>query len=496
MNMIPNPSQVRGRAARRIVRHPDTSAPAPGASEGIIIPYDHAATFELTGRPGNIVQDVISVGSDGVFVATAIGYGFEEQRARPINNPGLAVAPAPAPAPAAIPPPITPGDAPLGELPLAALIEGFRISPKFAAHVFTAPPNRAFSDQPIPRDLFFGSVQDRSVLERIKPSEDISFFFSIVDSGTGREFQDQPAHNLASLGKSNGERPFRLLARPLSFLPRSSLRLQIAERTEGARGALFIVLYGYKVLGAACRPESAMRNWRATPQGYPVDPFGEAGARAIPFDYVTTFDLTGNPDAPPIEDEISVNAEDGFVATSVGYGLAVEETGVSVTIPNPVSLSSPHLRDVVQGWGDKGGINLSEFPLRLFPPDALLDGIRIRQNFLRVALGANGSLADRLPFTLISRVFERLNRPEDVSFRYAIFDGGTGQELQNRLINNVAGLGIANGDRPFKKLARPMSFLPRSTIRVRVEERFGRGKLFIAFQGYKLLGSAPQGGRR
>jgi hypothetical protein len=96
---------------------------------------------------------------------------------------------------------------------------------------------------------------------------------------------------------------------------------------------------------------------------------------------------------------------------------------------------------------------------------------------------------------LASRLFERLNRPEDVSFRYAIFDSGTGHELQNRSLNNIAGLGIANGDRPFKKLARPMSFLPRSTIRVQVEERFGRGSLFIAFQGYKLLGAGPRGGR-
>jgi hypothetical protein len=40
-----------------------------------------------------------------------------------------------------------------------------------------------------------------------------------------------------------------------------------------------------------------------------------------------------------------------------------------------------------------------------------------------------------------------------------------------------------------------MSFLPRSTIRVQVEERFGRGTLFIAFQGYKLLDAGPQGGR-
>ena len=32
-----------------------------------------------------------------------------------------------------------------------------------------------------------------------------------------------------------------------------------------------------------------------------------------------------------------------------------------------------------------------------------------------------------------------------------------------------------------------MTFLPRSTIRVQVEEAFGRGRLFLVFQGYKML---------
>jgi hypothetical protein len=462
-----------------MARPPVSGAPAPAATEGMIIPYDHAATFELKGRPGNIVQDVINVGSDGVFVATAIGYGFEEQRARPINNPVAAAA-----APVAS---VIPGDVTLGQLPLASLIEGFRISPRFAPLVFTAATNQVFSDQPLAGDLFFGSVKDRSVLEKVKAPEDISFFFSIVDSGSGREFQDQPAHNLASLGKSNGERPFRLLARPLSFLPRSTLRLQIAERTEGAQGTLFIVLYGYKILGAAACPESVVRSWRDAPQSYPAEPLGEPDARAIPFDYITTFELTGNP-GNLVEDEISVNVEGGFVVTSVGYGLSPEEGGINLAVPPAIMFPEP-------AGGMRKVFDLAQLPLRAFPSSALLDGVRLRQNFLRVALGVNGSLADRLPLEFAGRLFERLNRPEDVSFRYAVFDSGTGHELQNRPLNNIAGLGIANGDRPFKKLARPMSFLPRSTIRVQVEERFGRGTLFIAFQGYKLLGAGPQGGR-
>jgi hypothetical protein len=441
----------------------------------VIIPYDHAATFELTGRPGNVVQGVINVSSDGVFIATAIGYGFEQQRAQPITDTASAVAA-----------PIIPGDVTLGQFPLAALIEGFRLSPRFSPLIFAGQgTGRVFSDQPLATNIFFGSVQDRSVLERVSAPEDISFFFSIVDSGTGREFQDQPAHNLASLGKSNGERPFRMLARPLSFLPRSTLRLQVAERTEGAAGTLFIVLYGYEILAPGCA-EPVVKRWAATPHGCPIETVGAPDARAIPFDYITTFELTGNT-GNVIEDEISVNVEGGFVATNIGYGLAADETGVTVELARISQVTDPVLRNAIQNWSRSTPIDLNRFPLRLFPASALTDGIRIKPNFLRVALDNNGLLASQFPGSLIDTVFERLNRPDDVSFRYAIFDTGTGHELQNRSLNNVAGLGIANGDRPFKKLARPMSFLPRSTIRVQVEERFGRGTLFIAFQGYKLL---------
>jgi hypothetical protein len=84
-------------------------------------------------------------------------------------------------------------------------------------------------------------------------------------------------------------------------------------------------------------------------------------------------------------------------------------------------------------------------------------------------------------------MFQLLNQPEDVRFVYSIADAGTGRDLQNRPIFNVAGLGIANGDRPFRILHKPMMFLPRSTIRVQVREVFGRGRLFLVFQGYKIL---------
>ena len=85
------------------------------------------------------------------------------------------------------------------------------------------------------------------------------------------------------------------------------------------------------------------------------------------------------------------------------------------------------------------------------------------------------------------RTLQRLNFAEEVEFLYGVIDTGSGRELQNELIYNIAGLGIATGDRPFRTLHKPMMFLPRSTIRVQVKEISGRGRLFVVFQGYKML---------
>lgn len=434
--------------------------PGVGSSSGMVMPFDHAASFELRGIPGNIVQDVINISTDGTFVAVAIGYGFEEDRARAVNliNPPTGNS--------------TPGAITLSQIPIAALIEGFRFNPRFERLIFNdLPPSdrgrrvSAARDRTFSNKLIATDNIDR-VIERLKPAEEISFLFSILDSGTGRELQDEPIHNLASLGSSNGGRPFRMLAQPLTFQPRSTIRLQIVERSEGIKGTLFIVVYGYKTVGAAMLPQSIARP--------PYDTGSGPTGRVIPFDYVSTFPLTGSP-GNQIETEVPINAEGGFVATSIGYGLAVENVDVAVALPAP----PPPVFS----------LNLGTLRLDQFPTSALQDGIRIRPSFLRVALGVNG-LGTINQRELVTRVFERLNRPEDVSFRYSIFESGTGRELQNQPINNVAGLGIANGDRPFKKFARPMVFHPRSTIRVNVEERFGRGTLFIVFHGYKMLGGS------
>jgi hypothetical protein len=78
---------ILGQQQARRRRTPVTAASpqVPGARPGIIIPYDYAAAFKLTGRRGNLLQDVITISPEGAFVAVAIGYGFEEERAREIQ---------------------------------------------------------------------------------------------------------------------------------------------------------------------------------------------------------------------------------------------------------------------------------------------------------------------------------------------------------------------------------------------------------------------------
>ena len=74
---------------------------------------------------------------------------------------------------------------------------------------------------------------------------------------------------------------------------------------------------------------------------------------------------------------------------------------------------------------------------------------------------------------------------EEVSFLYSFDVGDTGREYQNKQIHNIAGLGIANGDRPSRPFAKPMVFEPRSFIRLQIEEISGpAGTLFIVLQGY------------
>jgi hypothetical protein len=432
----------------------------------MVMPFEHDAVFRITGRPGNIVQDVITVSPEGVFVATAIGYGFDEERGRPQR---LAITNTGDPLPA--------GDITLGEIPAIALIDGVRVNPAASPVVFGAAPGGALprelelTPQPLPKTWLSDNL-----LERVKDPEEISFFFSMLDSATGRELSDEPAHNIASLGRSDGERPFRPLSRPVTFAPRSTLRVQIIENSDSVIGTLHVVFFGYMLLGLTACPEPMLR---AVSQ-FNLPGAAAAGSDAIPFDYVMTFPLSGRP-GNRVSDEIAINVEGGFVADTIGYGLVPAARTV------PLLEAARRVSGLVTTSGGVERVRLADIPLEVFPADALLEGVRVRPDLVRLAFGPGGALVP-IPSAMLDEMFERLNQPEDVRFLYAFNDAGLGRDLQNRPIHNVAGLGTASGDRPFKRLVPPLVFAPRSTLRAEVEERFGRGTLFLALQGYKLLG--------
>ena len=426
-----------------------------------VIPYEYVADFTLRGEVGNLVQDVINVSVEGVFVAVSIGYGLAEERAEELSLGALDLSSLP-----------TLGNVRLGDLPPDALIDGFRLNPNLRP-LIVRPDGRLNDTLPVRPEM----------LQRLKPVDNFNFLLSLVDTGTGRELQNKPVNSLATLGRADGRRPFKMLPQPMVFLPRSTIRLQVEERSQGVTGRLFISLQGYKALGLAGAAEEETRRLAEFEpvKKIPVydhetgnyRPLGEAiqqdapSTRVVPFDYVSTLDLTGQP-GNILEDEVPINVDGGYVATAVGYSLDAGDTRIEIdSQPDPANL---------------GNIRLNQIK----PVQSLFDGIRLDPLRVRFAFSAGGQL-NTVSRDLLGRLFQSVNRPEEARFLYSIIDTGTGRELHNQRAFNVASLGIANGDRPFKVFHKPMTFLPRSTIRVQVEEVFGRGRLFLVFQGYKIL---------
>src|SRR5258708_8821804 len=119
-----------------------------------------------------------------------------------------------------------------------------------------------------------------------------------------------------------------------------------------------------------------------------------AGAsHTIPFDYVGKFALTGRP-GNQVEEEITINVEGGFVATALGYGLAVEEVDAALLWNRALdwtfqdSAYQTKIRDIVNKSAadprDSTIVDLNEIPLLFFPTSALIDGIRIRPKYIRL----------------------------------------------------------------------------------------------------------------
>jgi len=155
---------------------------------------------------------------------------------------------------------------------------------------------------------------------------------------------------------------------------------------------------------------------------------GSRRTKRMPYDYVVSFTLSGNR-GNRIPGSINITSEARFVCTSIGYG-----------VQEPESFTPPGVRERV--------------PL-VFTEPSVLPAIQLLRELL--------------------------------SFKYAIIDVGSGRELQSAAVFNLAGLGRADGDRPFRELTVPYIFAPNSTIVIELEEvtTLSGAIVHIVFQGFK-----------
>ena len=220
--------------------------------------------------------------------------------------------------------------------------------------------------------------------------------------------------------------------------------------------------------------------------------------RAIPFDYTFRFNLEGEPDRL-VRSIVTVSVEASFIAVSIGYGVVPKLTPV-IFGPEPSEgpilelASQQNLRDITIGsLLDALNTALAQTSDVLRdetgPEAAFKGGIKLNSQFAELALSNDGQA--NVSDDVLRSLFQVVTPPADeIQFLYALFDEGSGREFQSEPLLNTAGLGISNGDRPFRYFARPISFDPLATIRMDVIEKSDfQGELHVSLHGYKVLGS-------
>lgn len=229
-----------------------------------------------------------------------------------------------------------------------------------------------------------------------------------------------------------------------------------------------------------------------------------AEQKVIPFDYAFRFELKGE-NLKTHRQKITVSIEAAFTAVSIGYGVMPRVEPIRFG-PNPIDFPTPVI--LLTGSGtitigamptNLGDIRLSHLAValnRIAPAErdlVLAHGFRLSPDVASLPVGL--TLTD----TVLGEAFEAIAAPpENIQFTYALFDDGSGREFQSEPILNTAGLGTANGERPFRHLARPITFAPLSVIRMEITELSTiPGDLHVSLQGYKILGGSgtPTGQR-
>ena len=414
--------------------------PAPQRVMTKTIPFDYIFQFQLLGQPHNKVQDVVEISVEGIFVATAVGYSmvpdervsprFFEPVADPQTLPG---------APAAVP---LFEDGNGESLPSGLLVAG---APNTPYSLLASPPDTVVLESAVaaggtgtgPREVRRGTIGP---------------------AGVNQESIEGMAENslLQIWDRSRG------LFSPLLRVGFNLAPVIGPDPVSGrlpAAGSRSVFVYG----SASGGPVNL---GRLSSSSEDVQPVGSE----ILLESLPTFGRTTFRAEVPLGD-VPLAAGDLLLAR--GQSSEVGFTAFALPRPRPSTLS---LEAVMRGL-EKSGFDLTA-------------GLRFNPQF------ANRLTAD-LPLDQIDpqvreKIFETgCVASEEVSFLYSIDVVSTGRELQSQPIHNIAGLGIANGDRPFRPFAKPVTLQPRSSVRIQIEELAARpGTLYIVLHGYKVLGTA------
>jgi hypothetical protein len=424
----PNPRAIPQRGAVR------TNAP-PAVKT---IPFDYVFQFSLLGQRGNKVQDVVEISTEGVLVALSVGYSLVLDERRTPRTFG----------------PVINQNTLLRSPSLVPFFSSNDINKSFItgapgaeiAVVLLDTPN---SDDKNPRILTSGVL-----------GSDGTLLLSLVT-------RSDPAG--ISLGSQ-----FLLWDRA------NNLFSQQFELDSGESQT-----YVTPVIG----PDPTTKQLPAA-GARSVHIYGKAG---------NTVDLTvlksdgSDPFRLP-----NIQLRDSFPFSS-----DASASGAQVTLGSPLSpgdllivgLSAVDDLGVAFSVFDVPRVRLSNLSLGALAAGLERSGGDLTRGF-RLNPAADSLLAanlaiDQVDAGTLGRIFETgAVAAEEVSFLYSLDVSGTGREYQSKPIHNIAGLGIANGDRPFRPFAKPVMFEPKSSVRIQVEELSGpAGTLSIVLQGYKMLGT-------
>jgi hypothetical protein len=243
-------------------------------------------------------------------------------------------------------------------------------------------------------------------------------------------------------------------------------------------------------------------------------PGGAASAaqrRTIPFDQQFHFQIRGEGKQ---SSTVTVSIEAAFVTVSIGYGFVPQVSKITYgpAFAGPIAPAALQFGDIINSLAAALGepqpaftpkflawLKAAKLAIPANPPPAgpqtalaLSQGIQINpaltQRLLQVLQDKLGQ--DTLSADELADLFQvRQPPPERIQFLYALYDSASGRAFQSDELLNIAGLGIADGDRPFRYFATPIVFPPRSTIQLDVTPLSDfRGDLYITLHGYKVLG--------